>query len=385
MLVQSVNVRAVSWSSVCVVILLTSYGVACVNSACFDPTHSFGIGRESRLQLYWWAISIATSVAVAHITLNTWKTLAWPLYGMCVVVVLFMMAAAGSYLVPSIKGQANWIVLGPLRVQPVEFIKLGALLGCAKLMSNPGFDARLLSHTTAGLLTAAVPSALVARGDLGSALTFVPMVVGMLFVAGMRLRWLAVGGVVLAGMTLGLAVELPHDGYQYKRVQAWLHPDEYALTEGFQAQRSMSAIGSGQWLGKGYAVGDQNRLGMVPEHHTDLILAVAGEELGFVGTSLIMCLFVAFAWTGLASAARCRDPTGRMLITGYVCLVCGQASINLAVALGMMPVTGVTLPFFSYGGSSLLATYIGLGMTVSCCVAARHAHSTSRSGHFRGH
>ncbi len=383
MLIQAVKPRLVPWALIAAVLLLTSYGIACVISACFDPAHSFGLGRESRLQLYWWAIAAGACLVVAHVTLGAWKQMAWPLYGLGVMVVVFMMLAAGSSLVPSIKGQANWIVVGPLRVQPVEFIKLSALLGCAKLMSGAGFDARKLHHAVLGLMVAAVPSALVARGDLGSGLTFVPMAIGMLYVAGMQLRWIAVGAVLMSGVAVVGVMALPKDGYQYKRVQAYLHPDEYALTEGYQTQRSMSAIGSGQWLGKGYAVGDQNRLGWVPEKHTDLILAVAGEELGFVGTTVIMLLFVGFAWAGLSAAAQCRDPTGRLVITGYVCLIGGQASINIAVATGLMPVTGVTLPFFSYGGSSLLGSYIGLGLAISSCVAPRRMTTTARSGSYQ--
>ena len=167
---------------------------------------------------------------------------------------------------------------------------------------------------------------------------------------------------------------LPRSGpksYQYKRIQAWLNPDDYALTEGYQTARSMRSIGSGQLVGKGYLEGDQNRLGWLPEKHTDLIFAVVGEEVGFLGSTLVLALFLAFAWVGLHTAAICRDPCGRALIIGFVCLIIGQCSINLAVAMGMMPVTGITLPFFSYGGSSLLACHLGLGICLSAALAPR--------------
>ncbi|MBA3710293.1 MAG: rod shape-determining protein RodA, partial [Planctomycetes bacterium] len=371
------------WGLITAVMLLTTYGLACVISACFDPGSWMGLGKESRMQLWWWGLSLVACIAVSQIPLSTWRRFAMPLYIASLLVVLFMMAAAGTALVPSIKGQSNWIKIGRISIQPVEFIKLGTLLACARLMSGSGYDAKKLSHAALALLTAGVPSALVARGDLGSALTFLPMIGGLLYAAGMRLRWLALGAALLIGIVVAGTMALPKDGYQYKRVQAWLHPDEYALTEAYQTQRSMTAIGSGQWLGKGYAAGDQNRLGWVPENHTDLILSVAGEELGFVGTSFLLLLFVAFAWAGIAAASQARDPCGRLFLCGYVCMITGQASINIAVATGLMPVTGVTLPFFSYGGSSLLGSYIGLGIAIASTRAPRRAGTTSRSGSYR--
>ena len=330
-----------------------------------------GLAPEARAQLLWWAISVVVCLVAWRVPLNWWKELAVPAYVAGLVVVLGMAALAGTSLVPSIKGQANWLVLGPLRVQPVEFIKLSALLATALLMTAPGFDARRFGHVLLALVIAGLPAAMLAREDLGSALTFVPLAFGVLLVAGLRLRHLAIlGSVTLTVAVVGI-LSLPQEGpksYQYKRIQAWLHPDEYALTEGYQTARSVSAIGSGQVLGKGLGQGDQNRLGMIPEKHTDLIFAVTGEELGFLGCLGVLALYATFAWVGLANASGARDPAGRYLIVGYVSLVSGQAGINLAVATGMMPVTGVTLPFFSYGGSSLLGTWLGLGIAMSAAV-----------------
>ena len=150
-----------------------------------------------------------------------------------------------------------------------------------------------------------------------------------------------------------------------------LHPDEYALTEGYQTARSVSAIGSGQVLGKGWGDGDQNRLGWIPEKHTDLIVAVAGEELGFLGTSLLVLLGVALSWTCLAAALATRDIAARAYLAAWTGLTAGQAGLNLGVALGLLPVTGVTLPFVSYGGSSLLACHLGLGIAMSAAATRR--------------
>lgn len=331
-----------------------------------------GLAPEARAQIVWWAVSAGTCLIAWRMPFSWWRELAIPSYIAALVVILGMVALAGTSLVPNIKGQANWIVLGPLRVQPVEFIKLAALLGTALLMTAPGFDARRFSHVLLALVIAGLPAAMLAKEDLGSALTFVPMAFGILTVAGLRLRHLAILGLItLTVAAIGIA-SLPKEGnkaYQYKRIQAWLHPDQYALTEGYQTARSVSAIGSGQWVGKGWSQGDQNRLGMIPEKHTDLIFAVTGEELGLLGTLSVITLFVTFAWVGLANASGARDSCGRYVVVGYVSLVCGQAAINLSVATGLMPVTGVTLPFFSYGGSSLLGMWLGLGIACSAATS----------------
>ncbi len=383
-MIAALRLRLVPWPLLFVAVALNLVGLLFVASATYDATASHGLGREARLQLIWSGVALASALAAGHITLGAWKQLAPVLYVGGLLLVLMMIAAAGTSLVPTIKGQANWIVLGPLRVQPVELIKLSTLLACARVISTPGFEPRRFSHVLLALSIGGLPALILAKDDLGSALTFPALVFGMLFVAGMRMRHLTL--LILFGLTvvIGGVAMLPKEGskaYQYKRVQAWLHPDEYALTEGYQTQRSMSSIGSGQWLGKGYSEGDQNRLGWVPEKHTDLIFAVIGEEVGFLGSALIeLLLFVGLGWAGVYAASQCRDPCGRLVVAGYLCLVTGQAAINLAVATGLMPVTGVTLPFISYGGSSLLGTWLGFGICISACQVVRRESTISGGG-----
>ncbi len=391
-LIQRIPYQDVSWGWLITTLLLTAMGVTFVISACYDPDTVYGLGEEARKQLMWWVIALVTCITAMHVPFAVWRALAIPLFLASLALELFMIVAAGTSVVPVIKGQANWLVIGPLRLQPVEFVKLSTLLVCARLVASPDFHPTKLLHIAAALTLAAIPSILHARSDLGSSLTFPPMIFGMLVAMGMRLSHLTV--IVLTvvlgagGMFTVLTMDapdspviqsiqnnlLPRTGpksYQYKRMQAWLNPDEYALTEGYQASRSMRSIGSGQIVGKGYLEGDQNRLGWLPEKHTDLIFAVVGEEVGFIGSTVVLLLFLMFAWFGLHAAAICRDPCGRAFITGYVCLIIGQTSINLAVAMGLMPVTGITLPFFSYGGSSLLACHLGLGICISAALAPR--------------
>jgi rod shape determining protein RodA len=363
-----VSTRRLPWGLLICATLLTVTGVAMVASATARETEA-GLAPEARAQLTWFAIATVACLGAWRMPFRWWKELAVPGYIAALIVILAMTALAGTALVPRVKGLANWIRIGSLQVQPVEFIKLATLLAVARLMTAPGFSPTRFPHVLLALAIAGLPAVMLSRTqDLGSSLTLVPMVGGILLVAGMRWRHFALlaGLAVLIG-ALGI-MALPKSGeksYQYKRIQAWLHPEDYALTEGYQTARSVSAIGSGQILGKGYAQGDQNRLGMIPENHTDLIFAVTGEELGFVGCCAILTVLVIFVWVGLGHASRARDPAGRYVMVGYLSLVFGQASLNLAVVTGLMPVTGVPLPFFSYGGSSLLATWLGLGIAMS--------------------
>ena len=352
--------------------LLSLIGIAFVLSA----TQEAAVGaswmtRDGAAQAVWWLVGGIGGAMAVHVAPLTWRRYAFPLCLAGLVVMVAMQLLAGTALVPRIKGQANWIVLGGFRLQPVELVKLATLLACATLTDGPNFQAKRLSHCLLLLLVAGIPSLVIAREDLGSALTFMPMALGILLVAGMRLRHFSLA--ILAVVLIGCAAYalLPRDGpkaYQWRRIDAWVYPERYALAEAYQTDRSKRSIGSGQWTGKGYMQGEQNRLGWVPEKHTDLIFAVVGEEVGFIGSAGFVLLIIAWCAAGLVAAARASTAWGRHFIGGFVCLIAGQAAINLAVALGMMPVTGVTLPFVSYGGSSLIACWIGLG--IACSAAA---------------
>ncbi|MFM2089717.1 MAG: hypothetical protein RLZZ127_206 [Planctomycetota bacterium] len=351
---------------------LTGIGVAAVASAVWDPARPAGLGREAVAQLGWCAVALAAGWTAARIPFAWWRSAAAPAWIAAVLVVLAMTVLAGTALVPRIKGQANWVVLGPLRIQPVEGLKIALLLAVAGLAAWPGFDARRLAHLLAAGLVAGVPAALIAREDLGSALTLVPMLAAVLVAAGMRIRHLVLGGMLAAAVVAAGVASLPQEGpkaYQWRRIQAWWNPQDYQLTEGFQSERSVRSIGSGGWFGQGFAQGDQNRLGWVPEKHTDLISAVIGEEGGFAACAVLLALYAATALCLLRMARDARDPMARLVLAGAAGLLAGQAFINLAVATRLMPVTGVTLPFVSYGGSSLVASWLLIGICRSAAAA----------------
>ncbi len=372
---ERIRLREVHWLPLVLALLLTGFGAVFVVSSTLDP--SAGWGREARMQLAWITLSLGACLVSMHVPLMVWRDTAPAAYIALLLAQAFMMIMAGTSLVPTIKGAHNWIALGSLRIQPSEFYKIATLLMCARLLTVPEADPRRFSWAFLVLACGGLPALLLLREDLGSALTFLPMVLGMLFFAGMRLHHIA--GIVLT-MSLVVAAgvtALPRNSYHYRRLQAWLDPQSYALTEGYQTIRTVRSVGSGRLSGKGYALGEQNLLGYVPESHTDSIYAVIGEETGFVGSCLALLLFLGFALVLLHAAARCRQPFGRLFIGGFASLVFGQMTINVMVVLGLMPVTGITLPFFSYGGSSMLALYIMLGITLSATMARRTGFSRS--------
>ncbi len=373
-MLQRPDYRRIPWWWLAASAAMSIVGLLFVASATAEAAGGPWLTREAGAQLVWWLVGGGACAAALHVAPPAWRRLAFPAAIAGCVVMLLMLALAGTPLVPRIKGQANWIVLGGLRLQPVELVKLATLLACATLAAAPNFDARRLSHCGWLLLVAAIPAGIVAREDLGSALTIPPMALGILVVAGMPLRHLALAGIgLVAAVALAYAV-LPREGpkaYQWRRIDAFLHPERYALAEAYQTERSKRSIGSGQWLGKGYMQGEQNRLGWVPEKHTDLVFAVVGEEVGFLGSAAFIALLMAWCAAGLVAAGRAPGPWSRQVCVGFTCLVGGQASINLAVATGMMPVTGVTLPFVSYGGSSMVACWLGLGICASAVAVER--------------
>ena len=378
-LLQRVRFSEVQWLPLLPALLLTAVGVAFVASATADPSAPGGWGPVVRMQLIWWILSLVGMGVALHVPAGAWRQTAWGLFAITLIVQAGMIVMAGSSLVPTIKGAHNWIALHPrIRIQPSEFYKITSLIVAARLLTEPGVDPRQLRWVAGVLAVAGAPAVLILREDLGSALTFGPMLLGMLLLAGMHIRHLLLMMVAGAGvLAIGIS-QLPRDGYQWRRLAAWLDPAAYALEEGYQTERALRSLGSGQWFGKGYGTGDQNQLGWLPEKHTDMIFAVVGEETGFLGCTIVLALFLALGWACLYSAMRCRDPFGRLVIGGFGCLVLGQTMINLAVVTGLMPVTGITLPFLSYGGSSLLGTYLGIGICLGVSVARHRQFGHSR-------
>jgi rod shape determining protein RodA len=293
---------------------------------------------------------------------------------------LYAASLAGLVLVLSplgstINGAQAWIRLpAGFTIQPSEFAKVAIIVGVALVLADrspsDAPDGRTLVRA---LAIAAVPVALIMlQPDLGTVLVILSIVVGMLVVAGVRIVHLlalaALGAAaVVAAFVLGLV-----DDYQVDRLTAFARPDEGARTFGYNTQQARIAIGAGGLLGRGLGNGTQTQGGFVPFNHTDFVFSVAGEELGFLGVCVLLGLLAVVLWRGLTIALRARDLFGRLVASGVVLWFGLQAFENIGMNLGIMPVTGVPLPFVSYGGSSMFAAWIGIGLLLNI-----HAGATS--------
>jgi cell division protein FtsW len=271
-------------------------------------------------------------------------------------------------IAPEINGAKRWLDLGPASFQPSELAKLALLVFAATYLARNGAP-RTLGELwrPLGMLATVFAALIMLEPDLGTTIALMLMLGGMLVVAGVPGRTLAAAGTL--AVAAGLAA-IWVEPYRRARVFAFLDPWSDPEHTGFQTVQAMIGIGSGGITGKGLGEGVQ-KINYLPEQQTDMILAVIGEELGLIGTTAVIGAFAAFAFAGFNVALRCRDPFGKLLAAGITSLVCGQAAVNLAAVLGIAPLTGIPLPFVSYGGSSLVVLLAGVGILLNIAVDER--------------
>jgi cell division protein FtsW len=302
-------------------------------------------------------LGIALMVAASRFDHRRLRVLAPPL-----VLVALVLCAVVLVLGPPINGARRWLTFGPLTFQPSELAKLALLLFAAAYLARRGAPRSLGElWKPLGMLTLAFAGLIVIEPDLGTTIALMLMMAGMLVVAGVPGRTLAAaGGLSVAGGLAAIWVE----PYRRERVFSFLDPWRDPADTGFQTVQALIGIGSGGLTGKGLGEGVQ-KINYLPEQQTDMILAVIGEELGLIGVAAVIAAFAAFAFAGFNVALRCRDPFGKLMAAGITSLVCGQAAVNLAAVLAIAPLTGIPLPFVSYGGSSLVVLLASVGILLN--------------------
>ena len=279
----------------------------------------------------------------------------------------------------TINGSRSWLTLGGLTLQPAEFAKLGVVIGMALVLAERA-EGQMRTRASGSdlipaLAIAAVPALLIlAQPDLGTLIVLVAIVFGIIALAGAGKRWLvglvAVGAAAVAG---AIAVGLLAD-YQLDRFRAFTDPSLDPKGAGYNTIQSRVAVGNGGLFGQGLFDGSQTQSGFVPEQHTDFVFTVAGEELGLVGAGLIIVLFTIVVWRALRIARRSDDLFGRLVAVGVACWFGFQAFQNIGMCLGIMPVTGVPLPFVSYGGTSMFASLMAVGLLINVHLRTDHRH-----------
>lgn len=278
-------------------------------------------------------------------------------------------------LIPGLSTRESWLRLpGPFQLQPTEFLKLALVISLAAQIYRKGERLKSFSEGVLPSLVLASAAALMAlvQSDFAMALIFSLEVFYMLFIGGARLSHLF--GVLLAAVPVlaGLLISAP---YRFGRLLAFLDPFRYFTTEGYQLVQSLTAIGSGGLFGRGLG-GSREKLLFLPEPYNDFIFSVIGEELGLVGGLLLVGLFVSLTWFGYTIASRAPDRFGMLLASGMTFTLAVQACINLGVATGILPVTGLTLPFISYGGSSLTVSLAMAGILLNISRKGLYEEST---------
>ncbi len=319
-------------------------------------------------------LGIITMVVVALIDYRRWEPLANILYW------LIILSLLGVFVVgSSAQGAARWFSLGPLQLQPSEFAVLALILAISSYCARRDEEGLAWRDVFRLLIMAAIPTALVlVQPDLGTAMIMVIVLLVLLAVAGLPIRILVM---LLVGTALVVlfAVEsgILHK-YQIARVTAFLSPNTkssnpYVQSAIYNLNEAKNAIGSGGLFGSGIGHGAQTNLGYVPEQQTDFIFTAIGEQLGFVGSVGVLALLGVIAWRVLHAAVVARDIFGRLICAGLFAFIAFSVFQNAGMTMGIMPITGIPLPFVSYGGTAVLVFYAAIGLALS--VGARRRHN----------
>nr|WP_277621145.1 rod shape-determining protein RodA [Thermus arciformis] len=344
------NPLAYDWGLILLALTLVVLGLFNLRSAAPDPGL---LPRQGAAFL----LGLALAVGVQFLSRRAVFALAYPLYGLSLLLLGLVLVVGRE-----INGAKAWFVLGPLQFQPLEVAKLGLVLALARLLEHRPI-LRVWDYFLPGLLTLPVVALLLLQPDLGGTLVVLFGAFAVLWVRGLPGKHLLVGALALA--LLVPTVIWPNlKPYQRERVLIVLDPYRDPLGQGFQVIQSTIAIGSGGLFGKGYGQGTQTQLGFVPFRHTDFVFAVWAEEWGFVGAVALLGLYALLLLRLFSLALECPRMADRLFLAGVGGMLGFQVVVNLGVALGVMPVTGLTLPLFSYGGSSLVATLLSLGLVL---------------------
>ena len=313
-------------------------------------------------------LGLICMVIFSRIPSDFWFRFAWPLYGISIVLLLFVLVAGQS-----VNGATRWINIAGIQFQPSEVAKFTMIVLFARLTRGFGADAKKFRYGVLGfggaLLGILVPLAL--EKHLSAIMLMGMVAVVMMFVAGTQMKWLLAGAGIAAGFVL---VYISFMGYAGDRVTAWLHPEQDPSDTGYQILQSLYAIGSGGLFGLGFGKSRQKYL-YLPFQYNDYIFAVICEELGLVGALLIVALFAALILRGYWIALRASDRFSTVLAAGLVTLIAVQTILNLGVVTNLLPSTGIALPFFSYGGTALAVNLGEMGVVLSI---SRQRNQTKR-------
>ena len=310
--------------------------------------------------LMWAAIAVVVFIVATIFDYHWLKTLAWPIYGLQLGLLVVTLAIGDG-----IGGAARWVYIGPLTFQFSEIAKILMIIVLASyLASREGHLDSPFSIVGACLMVGPPLALVMLQPDLGTSLVFGAILAGMLWMSGASLRWLFALAAVIAAMIPIAWTYLLRD-YQKLRLTQFLDANPDIQGAGFQLHQAQIAVGSGGFFGKGLTNGTQTQGDLLPVQATDFVFATLGEELGFIGAIVLFSLFILLLWRVLVAGWRSRDAFGTLFAAGVASMVLFQLIVNVGMVLGVMPITGIPLPFVTHGGASLVSMAAGLGILQS--------------------
>lgn len=350
------NFRDFDWPLFGLAVLIAVIGVVEIYST---TSHSAVLAAQFKKQIYWIILASAIALVVSRLDYHViLEQVPW-VYGLSILALVVLLVKGHS-----VAGVRRWVSLGVVTFQVSEFVKLVIILLVAVLLAeNRGKTLAWRDLIKLGVLVG-IPAILVAlEPDLGTALTFFPIAAAGVLLAGIRFRQVAV--ICLSGMLMLPVAWHFARPYQRERVLSFVHPKQDTRGSSYQSTQSKIAIGSGGLWGKGIGNGTQSQLGFIPVSHADFIFAAFSEEQGFAGTLLVLLLYLALLLRLLDSAQMAGDRAGTLVLVGFAALLFFQVAVNVGMMIGLFPVTGIPLPLMSQGGSSVLSTFLGLGLAMS--------------------
>ena len=379
------SLKKFDWKLIFILFIFFCISLLSISSA--QTTSYTGINFIPR-QVIYYGIFVGIIVCVMYFDIELYKKITWYLYGfgILLLVALIYMPEEKGQIGEIVNGAKSWYHTRLGNIQPSEFMKTFYILACAKTISLHNEKHYLRTLKTdfyllikiLGLLV--VPFFLVFdQPDLGSALVFIAITIALILVSG--ISWLIIAplftlGAATGGFVIWMVFNMQDflkntfgiESYKLGRIYSWIDPEKYASKEGYQLISSMNAIGSGEIVGKGYL----NREVYVVENHTDFIFTVIGEEWGFVGASFVICMYFILMYHLIKIAMKVKDLYSAYICTGVIAMITFHVFENVGMTIQLLPITGIPLPFISYGGSSLMGNALALGFIFSMHYHHRH-------------
>jgi rod shape determining protein RodA len=350
-------VQNFDWVLLGLVVIICATGIVNLYSAGYNR----GEGTPLYIkQLYWLAVGLGVMCVTLTYDYRHLEKLSYPVFIISILLLLAVMFGGKV-----VSGSRRWLPLGPFSFQPAELAKIGIILALGTYFNRrPRMEAMGLKDLIVpGLLVLGPVALIIKQPDLGSGILVALVAASIILFVGVR--WRTLMGCGLTMVMLSPVIWHFLKDYQRQRVLTFLDPGKDPLGAGYHILQSMIAVGSGQFWGKGFLQGTQSQLYFLPEQHTDFVFSVFAEEWGFAGSAVLLLLFTALVLWGLLVARDCKERFGHLLAVGVTALIFWQVFINLCMVTGFLPVVGIPLPLFSYGGSSLITTLLGVGILLN--------------------